>query len=181
VVSTRAEYNHDVGRTTELELEVTQHHRPKDKFDFKFDEVMYPRQMHSTKAPRYRHSRPTCFPPAQAAAKEADRSRNAFFDGALPPFSNIGNSERGTTPDAHTLHTLRGIGVKTDFSTANPTSAIDTTDGEEPHHQRGPLLGSLLFEAPCEAAAKTKLAEKKATQATQAFDNFDKWRGCGSE
>ena len=145
VVSTRAEYNHDVGRTTELDLEVTQHHRPKDKFDLKFDEVMKDkfdfkfdevmRQTHPTKASRYSHSRPTCFLPAQAAAAEADRSRNAFFDGALPPFSNIGNTERGTTPDAPTLH---DIGVKANFSTANPTSAIDTGDafdgGEEPHH-----------------------------------------------
>ena len=72
--------------------------------------------------------------PAQAAAEEAERSRNAFFDGVLPPFSNIGNTERGTTPDAPTL---RGIGVKADFSTANPTSAIDTGECEEHHHQRG--------------------------------------------
>ena len=114
MVSTRAEYNRDVGRTTELELEATQHHKPKDTFDFKFEKVMYPRQMHSTKAPRYRHSRPngpTCL-----------------------PFSNIGHTERGTTPDAPTL---RGIGVKADFSTANPTSAIDTGECEEHHHQRG--------------------------------------------
>jgi hypothetical protein len=138
VVSTRAEYNLDVGRTTELELELTKHHGPKGKFDFKFDEVM--RQTHPTKAPRYRHSRPTCFLPAQAAAKEADRSRNEFFDGALPPFSNIGNTDRATTPDAPTLH---GIGVNANFSTAIPTSAIDTGDvfdGEEPHQQRGPSI-----------------------------------------
>ena len=151
MVSTRAEYNHDVGRTTELELEVSQHHRPKDKFDLKFDEVMKDkfdfkfdevmRQMHPTKASRYRHSRPTCILPAQAAVEKADLSRNAFFDGSLPPFStlppfsNIGNTERGTTPDAPTLH---DIGAKANFSTANPTSAINTGDafdgGEEPHH-----------------------------------------------
>jgi hypothetical protein len=59
MVSKRAEYNRDVGRTTELELEATQHHRPKETFDFKFEKVMYPRQMHSTKAPRYKHRRPT--------------------------------------------------------------------------------------------------------------------------
>jgi hypothetical protein len=112
MVSTRAEYNHDVGRMTELELEVTQHHRAKDKFDFQFDKAMYPRQMHSTKAPRYRHSRPNSL-----------------------PFSSIGNTGRGTAPDAHIL---RGIGVKADFSTANPTSAIDTGECEEHHHQRKP-------------------------------------------
>jgi hypothetical protein len=39
--------------------------------------------------------------------QEADRKANAFFDGVLPPFSNIGNTERGTIND---LPTLRGIG-----------------------------------------------------------------------
>ena len=39
--------------------------------------------------------------------QEADRKANAFFDGVLPPFSNIGNTERGTINDSPTL---RGIG-----------------------------------------------------------------------
>lgn len=39
----------------------------------------------------------------QAAARKA----NAFFDGVLPPFSNVGNTERGDILDAPTL---RGIG-----------------------------------------------------------------------
>ena len=45
--------------------------------------------------------------PAEAAAEEAERKANAFFDGVLPPFSNIGNTAFGSTPDAPTL---RGIG-----------------------------------------------------------------------
>jgi len=40
---------------------------------------------------------------SQAAARKA----NAFFDGVLPPFSNVGNTERGDILDAPTL---RGIG-----------------------------------------------------------------------
>ena len=78
VVSRRSVYNRDVGRTTELELEVTQHHRPKDTFDFKFEKVMYPRQMHSTKAPRYKHRRPTCFLPAMEAQAAEGGNRNSF-------------------------------------------------------------------------------------------------------
>ena len=45
--------------------------------------------------------------PAEAAAEEAEGKANAFFDGVLPPFSNIGNTAFGSTPDAPTL---RGIG-----------------------------------------------------------------------
>jgi hypothetical protein len=58
-------------------------------------------------------------------AQESDRQANAFFDGVLPPFSNVGNTGRGSTVDAPTL---RGIGLKADFSTANPTSAYDTAN-----------------------------------------------------
>ena len=116
--------------------------------------------------------------PAQAAAEEADRSRNAFFDGVLPPFSNIGNTERGTTPDAPTL---RGIGVKADFSTANPTSAYDTAAFGSVEIINKDVLKNPITNAGPEAAAKKKLAEKKTTYATQAFDNFAKWRGSGSE
>ena len=32
--------------------------------------------------------------PQAAAAEAADRARNTFFDGILPPFSNVGNTER---------------------------------------------------------------------------------------
>ena len=45
--------------------------------------------------------------PAEAAAEEAERKANAFFDGVLPPFSNVGNTAFGSTPD---VPTLRGIG-----------------------------------------------------------------------
>ena len=89
MASKRAEYNRDVGRTTELELEVTQHHRPKDKFDFKFEEVMYPREMHSTKAPRYKHRSPTCFLPGNRNSFRADflRRRNTPNDCYVSTFS----------------------------------------------------------------------------------------------
>ena len=33
--------------------------------------------------------------PAEAAAEAAERKKNTLFDGVLPPFSNIGNTERG--------------------------------------------------------------------------------------
>jgi len=39
--------------------------------------------------------------------QEAERKANAFFDGVLPPFSNVGNTGRGDILDAPTL---RGIG-----------------------------------------------------------------------
>ena len=39
--------------------------------------------------------------------QEANRKANAFFDGVLPPFSNVGNTGRGDILDAPTL---RGIG-----------------------------------------------------------------------
>mmetsp|Transcript_10264 Transcript_10264/g.22888 ORF Transcript_10264/g.22888 Transcript_10264/m.22888 type:complete len:198 (+) Transcript_10264:192-785(+) len=61
--------------------------------------------------------------PAAAAKDEAQRKANTFFDGVLPPFSNVGNMERGSVPDTPRL---RGIGIAADFSTANPTSAYDT-------------------------------------------------------
>jgi hypothetical protein len=36
--------------------------------------------------------------PAEAEASEVDRKANAFFDGVLPPFSNVGNTGRGSIP-----------------------------------------------------------------------------------
>ncbi len=32
--------------------------------------------------------------PQQAAAEAAERAKNTLFDGVLPPFSNVGNTER---------------------------------------------------------------------------------------
>jgi hypothetical protein len=32
--------------------------------------------------------------PQASAAEAADRAKNSFFDGILPPFSNVGNTER---------------------------------------------------------------------------------------
>merc|ERR1712167_497036 len=74
--------------------------------------------------------------PAQAAQEEAERASNAFFDGILPPFSNVGNQYFGQTPDAPTL---QGKGQARDFSTANPTSAYDVaTFGKVSIDNRGP-------------------------------------------
>jgi hypothetical protein len=55
--------------------------------------------------------------------QEADRKANAFFDGVLPPFSNIGNTERGTIID---LPTLRGIGQ---FALISSGCGISTARG----------------------------------------------------
>merc|ERR1712216_427547 len=93
--------------------------------------------------------------PSEAAAEEAERKQNAFFDGVLPPFSNIGNTGRGDIVDAPTL---RGIGLKADFSTANPTT------GEGP-----------------EVAAKKTLAAAAAgveegSYASRSLSNFARWR-----
>lgn len=115
------------------------------------------------------------------AWQEADRKANAFFDGVLPPFSNIGNTGRGSgtslsipcllqdrlsvsrrealtcrslsismirAPPVPDAPTLRGIGLKADFSTANPTSAYDTGNfgkvcRDAPHTERyAPFVGS---------------------------------------
>jgi len=35
--------------------------------------------------------------PGEAAAQEQERKANTFFDGVLPPFSNVGNTERGAS------------------------------------------------------------------------------------
>ena len=32
--------------------------------------------------------------PQQAAAEAAERAQNTLFDGVLPPFSNVGNTDR---------------------------------------------------------------------------------------
>jgi hypothetical protein len=54
--------------------------------------------------------------------QEAERKSNAFFDGVLPPFSNIGNTGRGDIVDAPTL---RGIGqLSIVFMLENVCSAL---------------------------------------------------------
>merc|ERR1719454_903384 len=91
--------------------------------------------------------------PAEAAAEEADRKANAFFDGVLPPFSNIGNTAFGSTPDQPTL---RGIGLKADFSTANPTSAYDTAGfGKASIINKDIIANPKTREGPEAAALKT--------------------------
>lgn len=63
--------------------------------------------------------------PSAASAEAAEREANTLFDGVLPPFSNVGNTERGKNLPSPQL---RGIGYAADFSTSNPTSAYDTTN-----------------------------------------------------
>ena len=97
--------------------------------------------------------------PSQAAAEEAERSANAFFDGILPPFSNVGNQYFGTTPDAPTL---AGKGQARDFSTANPTSAYDVAafgkaSVDNPDIIKNPATGA----GPEVAARKRKAARAK--------------------
>jgi len=69
--------------------------------------------------------------------QEASRKANAFFDGVLPPFSNIGNTERGTINDSPTL---RGIGQ---FALISCSCGISTAHcvlcialSTRPHHTR---------------------------------------------
>jgi hypothetical protein len=47
--------------------------------------------------------------PQQAAAEAAERAKNTLFDGVLPPFSNVGNTERdlGVIPFLFTRWLLR--------------------------------------------------------------------------
>ena len=116
--------------------------------------------------------------PAQAAAEEAERKANTFFDGVLPPFSNIGNTERGEILDAPTL---RGVGLKADFSTANPTSAYDTANfGKVEIFNKDVLKNPITGEGPEIAGKKTiAAAEKRAdtpSYASQSLANFARWR-----
>merc|ERR1719440_862058 len=91
--------------------------------------------------------------PAEAAAEEAERKANTFFDGVLPPFSNIGNTERGEILDAPSL---RGVGLKADFSTANPTSAYDTQNfGKVEIFNKDVLKNPITGEGPEIAGKKT--------------------------
>merc|ERR1719261_1263608 len=69
--------------------------------------------------------------PAEAAAEAAERQANTLFDGVLPPFSNIGNTERGDVENLFrvddTEYVLADSGLKgqrakgyaRDFYTAN--------------------------------------------------------------
>merc|ERR1712205_121547 len=113
--------------------------------------------------------------PAEAAAEEAERKANAFFDGVLPPFSNIGNTAFGSTPDAPTL---RGIGLKADFSTANPTSAYDTTAfGKASIINKDIIANPKTKEGPEAAAIKTMKAEEgRESYAARSLANFGRWR-----
>merc|ERR1712205_144734 len=90
--------------------------------------------------------------PAQAAAEEAERKANTFFDGVLPP-----------------------------FSTANPTSAYDTANfGKVEIFNKDVLKNPITGEGPEIAGKKTiAAAEKRAdtpSYASQSLANFARWR-----
>jgi hypothetical protein len=91
--------------------------------------------------------------PAQAAQEEAERASNAFFDGILPPFSNVGNQYFGQTPDAPTL---QGKGQARDFSTANPTSAYDVATFGKVSIDNKDILPSTISNRGPEAAARAR-------------------------
>jgi len=100
---------------------------------------------------------------------------NAFFDGVLPPFSNIGNTGRGTTLDSPTI---RGIGRAADFSTANPTSAYDTVGfGKAEIYNKDILVNPITGKGP-EDAAKATLRRSKGddSYAARSLANFGRWR-----
>ena len=111
-------------------------------------------------------------------SEEAERKSNAFFDGVLPPFSNIGNTGRGDILDAPTL---RGIGLKADFSTANPTSAYDTQNfGKAEIFNKDIIANPITNEGPEVAAKKTLAAAASGVEemsyASRSLGNFAKWR-----
>mmetsp|Transcript_18280 Transcript_18280/g.26788 ORF Transcript_18280/g.26788 Transcript_18280/m.26788 type:complete len:139 (-) Transcript_18280:238-654(-) len=113
--------------------------------------------------------------PADAAAEEQTRTANAFFDGVLPPFSNIGNTVRGSTIDSPTL---RGIGRAADFSTANPTSAYDyNAFGKVEIYNKDILANPITGKGP-EDAAKATLRRSKGddSYAARSLANFGRWR-----
>ena len=104
--------------------------------------------------------------PAEAAQEEAVlqrkmqlRASSAFFDGILPPFSNVGNQFFGATPD---VPTLEGKGQARDFSTANPTSAYDTKSFGKATVINKDILPSVVSGlTPDVAAKKRKLSRAK--------------------
>jgi hypothetical protein len=97
--------------------------------------------------------------PEQAAQEEAERAASAFFDGILPPFSNVGNQFFGATPD---VPTLEGKGQARDFSTANPTSAYDTKSFGKATVINKDILPSVVSGlTPDVAAKKRKLSRAK--------------------
>merc|ERR1712216_874815 len=116
--------------------------------------------------------------PSEAAAEAAERQANTFFDGVLPPFSNIGNTERGDILDAPSL---RGVGLKADFSTANPTSAYDTQNfGKVEIFNKDVLKNPITGEGPEVAAKKTLAAAaqgiEEGSYASRSLSNFARWR-----
>ena len=95
--------------------------------------------------------------PAQAAQEEAARKEHAFFDGILPPFSNVGNQFFGETPD---LPTLAGKGQSRDFSSANPTSAYDVANFGKVSIDNKDVLPSTISGIGPEAAARNRKAAR---------------------
>mmetsp|Transcript_34263 Transcript_34263/g.81721 ORF Transcript_34263/g.81721 Transcript_34263/m.81721 type:complete len:184 (+) Transcript_34263:41-592(+) len=100
-----------------------------------------------------------------AAAEAAEREANTIFDGVLPPFSNVGNTERGKVADAPTL---RGLGAAADFSTANPTSAYDTQTFGSVYLPNKDVLKNPMTGAGPDAAFLAKKGGQAGTQRAPA-------------
>ena len=129
--------------------------------------------------------------PAEAAAEAAERQANTLFDGVLPPFSNIGNTERGDVENLFrvddTEYVLADSGLKgqrakgyaRDFSTANPTSAYDTANFGQVSLKNQDLIENPLRKGKAveDIAAETQAkSQSQKTYALRSFDNFVKWR-----
>merc|ERR1712100_680387 len=120
--------------------------------------------------------------PAEAAAEAAERQANTLFDGVLPPFSNIGNTERGDVENVFADSGLKGQrakGYARDFSTANPTSAYDTANFGQISLKNQDLIENPLRKGKAveDIAAETQAkSQSQKTYALRSFDNFVKWR-----
>merc|ERR1711943_178930 len=121
----------------------------------------------------------------------ADAPAADLFNSVLPPFSNIGNTERGDVENLFrvddTEYVLADSGLKgqrakgyaRDFSTANPTSAYDTANFGQISLKNQDLIenplrkGKAVEDIAPETQAKSK---SQKTYALRSFDNFVKWR-----
>jgi len=133
----------------------------------------------------------SCLENPCSPVQEAERKANTLFDGVLPPFSNIGNTERGDVEILFrvddTKYVLadsglvgqRGLGYRRDFSTANPTSAYDTANFGKSSFKNEDLLDNPLRKGKAveDIAAETQAkAASQKTYALRSFENFAKWR-----
>merc|ERR1719393_830851 len=120
--------------------------------------------------------------PAEAAAEAAERQANTLFDGVLPPFSNIGNTERGDVENLFRvddteyvladsgLKGQRGKGYARDFSTANfGQISLKNQDLIENPLRKGKAVEDIAAETQAKS-------QSQKTYALRSFDNFVKWR-----